>query len=40
VLRGLARPRLLVLARNARALGRPEAARACADTCEELARAA
>jgi UDP-N-acetylglucosamine--N-acetylmuramyl-(pentapeptide) pyrophosphoryl-undecaprenol N-acetylglucosamine transferase len=40
VLRGLARSRLAALARNARALGRPEATRACADVCEELAHAA
>jgi UDP-N-acetylglucosamine--N-acetylmuramyl-(pentapeptide) pyrophosphoryl-undecaprenol N-acetylglucosamine transferase len=40
VLRGLARPRLAALARNTRALGRPDATRACADVCEELARAA
>ena len=40
LLRGLARPRLAAMARKARALGRPDAARACADLCEELARAA
>jgi UDP-N-acetylglucosamine--N-acetylmuramyl-(pentapeptide) pyrophosphoryl-undecaprenol N-acetylglucosamine transferase len=40
VLDGLDRKRLAGLARNARALGRPEATRACADLCEELAHAA
>jgi len=38
--RGLARPRLAAMAGKARALGRPDAARACAALCEELAHAA
>lgn len=40
LLRGLTRERLLEMARKARTLGRREATRACADTCEELAHAA
>jgi UDP-N-acetylglucosamine--N-acetylmuramyl-(pentapeptide) pyrophosphoryl-undecaprenol N-acetylglucosamine transferase len=40
LLRALTRERLLEMARKARALGRRDATRACADTCEELARAA
>jgi UDP-N-acetylglucosamine--N-acetylmuramyl-(pentapeptide) pyrophosphoryl-undecaprenol N-acetylglucosamine transferase len=40
VLAGLKRERLLEMARKARALGRRDATRACADACEELARAA
>ncbi|MGZ5648463.1 MAG: undecaprenyldiphospho-muramoylpentapeptide beta-N-acetylglucosaminyltransferase [Usitatibacter sp.] len=40
VLRGLDRDRLAGMARNARALGRPDATRRCADVCVELAHAA
>ncbi len=40
VLRGLTRERLAQIASKARALGRPQATRHCADLCEELARAA
>lgn len=40
LLRGLDRTRLARLARNARALGKPEATRRCADLCMELAHAA
>lgn len=40
LLRGLTRERLASMAGNARALGRRDATRACADLCEELARAA
>ena len=40
VLRGLTRERLEDMARKARALGRRDATRTCADACEELARAA
>jgi UDP-N-acetylglucosamine--N-acetylmuramyl-(pentapeptide) pyrophosphoryl-undecaprenol N-acetylglucosamine transferase len=40
LLRALTRERLAAMARKARALGRPDAARACADVCEELAHAA
>ena len=40
LLRGLTRERLAAMARKARALGRPDATRACADVCEELAHAA
>jgi len=40
VLRGLDRDRLAQMARAARALGRPEAARRCAELCVELAHAA
>lgn len=39
LLRGLDRTRLAEMARNARALGKPEATRRCADTCVELAHA-
>jgi len=39
-LRSLARGRLAAIARNARALARPDAARRCADLCQELAHAA
>ncbi len=37
LLAGLTRERLLAMARAARALGRPEATRQCADLCESLA---
>jgi UDP-N-acetylglucosamine--N-acetylmuramyl-(pentapeptide) pyrophosphoryl-undecaprenol N-acetylglucosamine transferase len=40
ILLGLDRDRLAALARNARALGKPDATRACADLCMELAHAA
>jgi UDP-N-acetylglucosamine--N-acetylmuramyl-(pentapeptide) pyrophosphoryl-undecaprenol N-acetylglucosamine transferase len=40
LLRGLTRERLAAMAKHARALGKREATRACADLCEELARAA
>jgi len=40
LVRGLTRARLAAMARKARALGRPDATRACADVCEELAHAA
>jgi UDP-N-acetylglucosamine--N-acetylmuramyl-(pentapeptide) pyrophosphoryl-undecaprenol N-acetylglucosamine transferase len=40
LLRGLTRERLAAMAKQARALGKREATRACADLCEELARAA
>lgn len=40
LLRGLTRERLAAMARKARGLGRRDATRACADLCEELARAA
>ena len=40
LLRELTRERLATIARKARALGRPDATRACADVCEELAHAA
>ena len=40
LLRSLTRERLAAMARTARALGRPEATRRCADLCEELAHAA
>jgi UDP-N-acetylglucosamine--N-acetylmuramyl-(pentapeptide) pyrophosphoryl-undecaprenol N-acetylglucosamine transferase len=40
LLRGLGREGLLEMARKARALGRRDATRACADACEELVRAA
>jgi UDP-N-acetylglucosamine--N-acetylmuramyl-(pentapeptide) pyrophosphoryl-undecaprenol N-acetylglucosamine transferase len=40
LLRGLDRNRLSTLARNARALGKPDATRRCADVCMELAHAA
>jgi UDP-N-acetylglucosamine--N-acetylmuramyl-(pentapeptide) pyrophosphoryl-undecaprenol N-acetylglucosamine transferase len=40
ILRGLDRHRLAEIARNARALGRPDATRKCADLCMELAHAA
>jgi UDP-N-acetylglucosamine--N-acetylmuramyl-(pentapeptide) pyrophosphoryl-undecaprenol N-acetylglucosamine transferase len=40
LLASLTRERLLDMARKARALGRRDATRACADTCEELAHAA
>ena len=40
VLRGLDRPKLIDMANRARALGKPDATRRCADLCEELARAA
>ncbi len=39
-LRALTRARLLEMASKARALGKPDATRRCADLCEELARAA
>jgi UDP-N-acetylglucosamine--N-acetylmuramyl-(pentapeptide) pyrophosphoryl-undecaprenol N-acetylglucosamine transferase len=39
LLRGLDRHRLAQIARNARALGKPDAARRCADLCIELAHA-
>jgi len=40
LLRGLDRDRLSQIARNARALGKPDATRRCADLCMELAHAA
>ena len=40
LLRGLDRTRLAGMARNARALGKPDATRRCADLCMELAHAA
>jgi UDP-N-acetylglucosamine--N-acetylmuramyl-(pentapeptide) pyrophosphoryl-undecaprenol N-acetylglucosamine transferase len=40
LLRGLDRTRLAEMARNARALGKPDATRRCADLCGELALAA
>ena len=40
LLRGLDRTRLAEMARNARALGKPDATRRCADLCGELAHAA
>jgi UDP-N-acetylglucosamine--N-acetylmuramyl-(pentapeptide) pyrophosphoryl-undecaprenol N-acetylglucosamine transferase len=40
ILRGLDRNRLAEMARNARALGKPGATRACAELCLELAHAA
>lgn len=40
LLRGLDRARLADMAHQARALGKPEATRRCADLCEEYARAA
>jgi len=40
LLRGLDRNRLAQMARNARALGKPDATRRCADLCVELAHAA
>ena len=40
LLRGLDRNRIAVLSRNARALGKPDATRRCADLCMELAHAA
>jgi UDP-N-acetylglucosamine--N-acetylmuramyl-(pentapeptide) pyrophosphoryl-undecaprenol N-acetylglucosamine transferase len=40
VLRSLTRDKLAAMARNARALGRPDATRRCADLCQELAHAA
>lgn len=40
ILRGLDRSRIAGMARNARALGKPEATRRCADLCVELAHAA
>ncbi|MGZ5084984.1 MAG: undecaprenyldiphospho-muramoylpentapeptide beta-N-acetylglucosaminyltransferase [Usitatibacter sp.] len=40
LLRGLDRDRLAALARNARALGKPDATRRCAELCMELAHAA
>jgi len=40
ILRSLDRERLARMARNARALGKPDAARLCADLCMELAHAA
>jgi len=39
LLRGLDRTRLAQMARNARALGKPDATRRCADTCVELSHA-
>lgn len=39
LLRGLDRTRLAQMARNARALGKPDATRRCADLCAELAHA-
>jgi UDP-N-acetylglucosamine--N-acetylmuramyl-(pentapeptide) pyrophosphoryl-undecaprenol N-acetylglucosamine transferase len=38
LLRGLERPRLLDMARRARSLGRPDAARVVAERCMELAK--
>ncbi len=40
LMRGLDRDRLCAMARNARALGKPDATRRCADLCMELAHAA
>jgi UDP-N-acetylglucosamine--N-acetylmuramyl-(pentapeptide) pyrophosphoryl-undecaprenol N-acetylglucosamine transferase len=40
ILLGLDRDRLAAMARNARALGKPDATRRCADVCVELAHAA
>jgi UDP-N-acetylglucosamine--N-acetylmuramyl-(pentapeptide) pyrophosphoryl-undecaprenol N-acetylglucosamine transferase len=40
ILRGLDRDRIAALARNARAPGKPDATRRCADLCVELAHAA
>jgi UDP-N-acetylglucosamine--N-acetylmuramyl-(pentapeptide) pyrophosphoryl-undecaprenol N-acetylglucosamine transferase len=40
ILLGLDRDRLAAMARNARALGKPDATRRCADICVELAHAA
>jgi len=40
LLRALDRARLVTLARNARALGKPDATGRCADLCMELAHAA
>ena len=40
ILLGLDRDRLAAMARNARALGKPDAARRCAELCMELAHAA
>ncbi len=40
VLRGLTREKLAAMARAARALGKPDATRRCADLCQELAHAA
>ncbi|HEX4331171.1 MAG TPA: undecaprenyldiphospho-muramoylpentapeptide beta-N-acetylglucosaminyltransferase [Usitatibacter sp.] len=40
LLRGLDRNRLCLVARNARALGKPDATKRCADLCAELAHAA
>jgi UDP-N-acetylglucosamine--N-acetylmuramyl-(pentapeptide) pyrophosphoryl-undecaprenol N-acetylglucosamine transferase len=40
VLRGLDRAKLIEMASRARALGKPEATRRCADLCQELAHAA
>jgi UDP-N-acetylglucosamine--N-acetylmuramyl-(pentapeptide) pyrophosphoryl-undecaprenol N-acetylglucosamine transferase len=40
LLRSLDRNRLAGMARNARALGKPEATKRCADVCMELAHAA
>ncbi|HUQ29183.1 MAG TPA: undecaprenyldiphospho-muramoylpentapeptide beta-N-acetylglucosaminyltransferase [Usitatibacter sp.] len=40
ILLGLDRDRLATMARNARALGKPDATRRCADVCVELAHAA
>jgi UDP-N-acetylglucosamine--N-acetylmuramyl-(pentapeptide) pyrophosphoryl-undecaprenol N-acetylglucosamine transferase len=40
ILLGLDRNRLAEMARNARALGKPDATRRCADLCQELAHAA
>ena len=40
LLRGLDRTRLAEMARKARALGKPDATRRCADLCVELAHAA
>jgi len=39
ILRGLDRTRLAQMARNARALGKPDATRRCADVCVELSHA-
>jgi UDP-N-acetylglucosamine--N-acetylmuramyl-(pentapeptide) pyrophosphoryl-undecaprenol N-acetylglucosamine transferase len=39
-LQSLTRDKLLVMAAKARALGKPDATRACANLCEEMARAA
>jgi UDP-N-acetylglucosamine--N-acetylmuramyl-(pentapeptide) pyrophosphoryl-undecaprenol N-acetylglucosamine transferase len=40
VLRGLTREKVVAMATAARALGKPDATRRCADLCQELARAA